>query len=452
MASERLVVVGGVAAGLSAASRARRLNPRLEILVYEKGPDISYSACGLPYLVAGAVPQADALRVYSPEFFRAQRNIQVFTHREVTEVSPSPRRVTVAARGGGLEEVAYDHLVLATGAEPAQPSIQGLDLQGVFHVNNLESTLALQRFLESARPRTAAIIGGGYIGLEMADALARRGIQVTLLDRSAGLFEAVDEEASAWIEREVTAHGVRVVKGAAVAALLGDRQAGVRRLAWENGESETQCVILATGVRPRTRLAEEAGIRLGSTGALAVNEYMETSAAGVLAAGDCVETTHRVTGRPVYVPLGTTANKQGRVAGENAAGGRARFAGIVGTAAVKVFSLEVARTGLSRTQAQQAGFSARVATVRAREHARYLGGKEILVCMIADRSSGRLLGAQMVGEEGVAKRIDVLATALQARMTVEQVASLDLSYAPPFSTVWDPVLIAAQEMLRELRR
>jgi CoA-dependent NAD(P)H sulfur oxidoreductase len=452
MASERLVVVGGVAAGLSAASRARRVNPRLEILVYEKGPDISYSACGLPYFIGGAVSQADSLRVYSPEFFRAKRNIQIFTHQEVAEISPSPRRVTVAVRGGGLEEVAYDHLILATGAEPARPPIHGLDLGGVFHVNNLEATLALQRFLESARPRTAAIIGGGYIGLEMAEALTRRGIQVTILERSAGLFEAVDEEAAARVEQEVTARGVRVVKGAAVAALLGNAQAAVRRVAWENGESEAECVILATGVRPRTRLAEEAGIRLGSTGALAVNEYMETSVAGILAAGDCAETTHLVSGRPVYVPLGTTANKQGRVAGENAAGGRARFAGIVGTAAVKVFSLEVARTGLSRAQARNAGFSPRVASVRARERAGYLGGKEILVQMVADGSSGRLLGAQMVGEQGVAKRIDVLATALHARLTVEQVAGLDLSYAPPFSAVWDPVLIAAQEMLRELRR
>lgn len=452
MAAERLVVIGGVAAGLAAASRARRVKPRLEICVYEKGPDISYSACGLPYLVGGEVAQADSLLIYTPEFFRAQRNIQVFTLQEVTEISPSPRRVAVAVRGGGLEEVAYDHLILATGAEPARPAIEGLDLAGVFHVNNLQSTLALQEFLRSVRPGTAVIIGGGYIGLEMAEALTKRGIQVTLLEREAGLFEGVDEEASAMIEKEVAERGVRVVKGAAVAALLGDAQGTVRRVAWEYGETETGCVILATGVRPRTRLAEDAGIRLGSTGAIAVNEYMETGTAGIFAAGDCAETTHLVSGHPTYIPLGTTANKQGRVAGENAAGGRARFAGIVGTAAVKVFSLEVARTGLRRDTAREAGFRVREATVRAREHSGYLGGKPILVHLVADAASGRLLGAQMVGEQGVAKRIDVLATALQARMTVEQVAALDLSYAPPFSTVWDPVLIAAQEMLRELRR
>jgi NADPH-dependent 2,4-dienoyl-CoA reductase/sulfur reductase-like enzyme len=455
MASERLVVVGGVAAGLSAASRARRVNPHIEILVYEKGPDISYSACGLPYFIAGLVPNADSLRVYSTEFFRTQRNIQVFTGHEVTEISPARRRVTVIPPAGGLEELHYDRLILATGAEPARPKIPGLDLGGVFHVNDLQSTLAFQHYLESERPRKAAIIGGGYIGLEMADALVTKGIEVTLLERSGVLFEAVDEDIAAPIEKELADHGVRVMKNAPVTALVGDRQARVRRVTWEHGPpgtAEVDCVILATGVRPRVKLAEEAEIKIGPTGAIAVNESMETSEAAVLAAGDCAETLNLVSGRPTYFPLGTTANKQGRVAGENAAGGRARFPGIVGTAACKVFSLEVGRTGLSLTEARIAGFQARAATVHAPARARYLGGKDIAVKMVADRASGRLLGAQMVGPEVVAKRIDVLATALQARMTAEQVAQLDLSYAPPFATVWDPVLIAAQEMVRELHR
>jgi NADPH-dependent 2,4-dienoyl-CoA reductase/sulfur reductase-like enzyme len=452
MHPERLVVIGGVAAGLAAASRARRVNPRLEILVYEKGPDISYSACGLPHFIAGLVADADALRIYSPEFFQSRRNIQVLTDREVTEISVGRRRVTVAARGAGLEEVHYDRLVISTGAEPARPAIPGLDLRGIYHVNDLQATLALKKFLETARPRKAAIIGAGYIGLEMAEALTARGLAVTIFERSKELFEFVDEDVAELVEKELEAHGVRLLKGATVAAFIGDRERRVRRMTWEAGETEVDCVVLATGVRPRVALAEAAGLRLGSTGALAVNEFMETSEAAIYAAGDCAEATHLVTGRPVYFPLGTTANKQGRVAGENAAGGRARFAGIVGTAAVKVFSLEIARTGLSLQQAREAGLAPRSATVRTASHARYLGGKEILVKMIADRASGRLLGAQMAGAEGVAKRIDVLATALHARMTVEQVAGLDLSYAPPFSTVWDPVLIAAQEMLRELRR
>ena len=451
MASERLIVIGGVAAGLSAASRARRVNSRLEIVVYEKGPDISYSACGLPYFISGLVAQADALRVYSPEFFARHRNIRVLTGHEVVEISPGRRRVTVAAPGGGLENVAYSRLLIAAGARPERPEIPGVDLTGVFHVNDLQATLALDRFLKSERPRNAAIIGGGYIGLEMAEALAARGLQVTLFERSALLFGGVDDEISSAVEAEMERHTVRVVKPAAIVALVGERQGRVRRLTWEGGSCETDCVILATGVRPRVKLAVEAEIGIGPTGAIAVNDRMETSAAAIYAAGDCAEATHRVSGRPVYIPLGTTANKQGRVAGENAAGGRARFAGVMGTAVSKVFDLEVARTGLSRAQAEEAGFAAAAASVHAPSRARYLGGKDMLVRLVADRASGRLLGAQMAGPEG-AKRIDVLAAALDARMTVEQVAELDLSYAPPFSTVWDPVLIAAQEMLRELRR
>ncbi|MGH9452675.1 MAG: FAD-dependent oxidoreductase [Terriglobia bacterium] len=455
MFSERLLVVGGVAAGLSAASQARRVNPHLEIIVYEKGPDISYSACGLPYFIAGAVQKADDLLVYSPEFFRERRNIQVLTHHEVQELSTSRRRVTVAVPGGNLLEAHYDHLVLATGAEPARPQIPGIELPGVFHVNDLQSALALDRSLEAGHPRKAVIIGGGYIGLEMAEALVGRGIQVTLVERSATLFEAVDEEISTIVDQELSTRGVKAMRGATVTALLAGSGGQVRRVVWDGGEgggAETDLVVLATGVRPRTRLAVEAGIQLGPTGAIAVNEFMETSAAAVFAAGDCAESMHRVSGRPTYIPLGTTANKQGRIAGHNAGGIRARFPGIVGTGVLKVFSLEVARTGLSLAEARDAGFRPRQAIARAASRARYLGGRDLTVKLVADPASGRLLGAQMAGPEGVAKRIDVFATALEARMTVEQISQLDLSYAPPFAPVWDPVLIGAQAMLRELKR
>jgi NADPH-dependent 2,4-dienoyl-CoA reductase/sulfur reductase-like enzyme len=452
MARERLIVVGGVAAGLSAASEARRRSPFMEVRVYEKGPDISYSACGLPYFIGGQVRDSGALLVHPPQFFRDERDIEIFTNHEVVELSAHRHRVTVLAPGGAPpEEIAYNHLVLATGAEPARPAIEGLDLRGVFNVNSLQSTLALKRHLESGRAHRAAIIGGGYIGLEMAEALKSAGLSVVLLERSPRLFEAVDEELVDVIRRELERNGVQVFTSAGVAALSGHAQGNVQRVHSEQGSFEANCVVLATGVQPRVKLAEEAGLQLGAGGAVAVNEYLETSTAGVFAAGDCADTFNLVSGRRCYVPLGTTANKQGRVAGENAAGGRARFAGIVGTAVVKVFELEVARTGLSNREAAEAGYRVAEATIRAAARARYLGGREILVKLIADRASGRLLGAQMAGPEGVAKRIDVLAAALHARMTAEQVYELDLSYAPPFSSVWDPILIAARQLLHALK-
>ncbi len=453
MRSGRLVVVGGVAAGLSAASQARRVAPELEIRVYEKGPDISYSACGLPYFIAGKIADANSLRVYSPEFFQSKRNIRVYTGREVSSISTGRRRVKVTQPfGKGADEVEYDRLILATGAEPVIPAVPGTDLQGVFHVNTLGSTLALSSFLQESRPRAAAIVGAGYIGLEMADALVARGLRVTLVERSGRLFGAVDDEISAVVETELERHGVAVLKGSAVAAILGSAEKRMCSLVVGSTPVEAGCVIMAAGLKPRVKLAEEAGIPLGSTGAIAVDEHLETSVPGVYAAGDCVESRHLVSGRPVYLPLGTTANKQGRIAGENAAGGGVRFAGVAGAAVTKVFQLEVARTGLCLWEASEAGYQAVAATIRSPARARYLGGTELMVRLVADRGSGRLLGAQLAGREGAVRRIDIVTTALQTRMTVEQFAQLDLCYAPPFSTVWDPLLIAAQEMLRNLKR
>ena len=451
MSRERLIVVGGVAAGLSAASQARRRNHEMEIRVYERGPDISYSACGLPYFVGGLVPDADTLRVHSPEFFRTERGIDVFTHHEVVEISTSRRRVSVVAPGGSPEDVYFDHLVLATGAEPAWPEIPGTGLKGVFHVNDLRSAIALKQHLESTTVQKAVIVGGGYIGLEMAEALKVDGRTVTLLERSPRLFEAVDEEIVQVIGHELSRNGVEVFTDASVAALAEDARGVVRRVHSEGASFEADCVVLATGVQPRAKLAQDAGIQLGAGGAVSVNEYQETSSAAVYAAGDCADTFNLVSGQRTYVPLGTTANKQGRVAGENTAGGRERFPGIVGTAVVKVFGLEVARTGLSSDEARAAGFRVAEANVKAPARARYLGGQDIVVKLIGDHSSGRLLGAQMVGPEGVAKRIDVLATALHSRLTAEQVYQLDLSYAPPFSTVWDPILIAARQLMHALK-
>ena len=451
MLANRLLVVGGQAAGLSAASRARRLDPRLHITVLEQGHHISYSTCGLAYLLSGQVRRAEDLLVYSAEFFREQRNIEVLVGMRAVEIEPGRRRVRALAVETGQEHLfPYDRLVLVTGARPDWPSIPGMDLPGIFQGNNLEGTLALQAFLESGqRPRRAAILGGGYIGLEYAEALRERGLEVVVLHSGSELLEGFDREITERVEQTLLRHGVEVFKGTPATAILG--QGRVQQVLSAAGRHEADLAVVATGVVPSAELAVSAGLGTAVAGTIAVDERMQTSLAGVYAAGDCAHTVHLVTGRPAYIPLGTTANKQGRVAGENAAGGNARFAGVVGTTVTRVFELECGRTGLSETEARAGGFRVVTAVVEHGSRAHYFGAKRIRVKLLADRDSGRLLGGQLVGEEGVAKRVDVLATALHARMNIEQLAGLDLSYAPPFAPVWDPLLIAANALGRKLR-
>jgi NADPH-dependent 2,4-dienoyl-CoA reductase/sulfur reductase-like enzyme len=430
----RLLVIGGVAAGLSAASRARRIDASLPITVVEKGPAISYAACGLPYLVEGRVREADDLIVYTPEFFRRERNIEVRTSAEVVAIE-HPRREAFLREG---ERLRYDRLVIATGARPDTAGIEGADLPHVFTLHTLSDGVRLREFLRERRPRRAVVAGAGYIGLEAVEALRANGLAVTLLAGGAGMLGRDDAE----LARMLAAHLERFrveVRPSVLRTITPDRA----------GDIACDLVVLATGMRPNVALAAEAGAALGPTGAIAVSDRMETSLGGVYAAGDCAETTHLVTGRPAWIPLGTTANKMGRVAGACAAGARERFAGIVGTAIVRVCGLGVATTGLSLDQARREGFDAAAARVTARERARYFRGRPTTIELVGDRRSGRLLGALVAGEGGVAGRINVAATALSRRMSVEDLEQLDLAYAPPFAPVWDPLLIAARK-LREL--
>ena len=426
----RLVVIGGVAAGLSAAARARRLDPGLEILVLEKGDTISYGACGLPFYIDGRVRDASDLIVYTPEYFRKERNITVRTGAEVASIEHARREVSL--KGG--ERVHYDRLVIATGARP-KAGIPGCDLPHVFRLHTFADGVRLKKHLAETRPKRAVVIGAGYIGLEAADALRRNGLAVTLIDSSDSLLHRDDPVLSASLEKHLRRHGVEV--------RLGERVASV-------ADIPCDLVLLASGLQPNAELAFDAGVKRGITGAIEVDERMQTSLGSVFAAGDCAETTHLVTGRPAYIPLGTTANKMGRVAGANAAGGRERFDGIVGTCIVSVFGLGIGMTGLSEAQARREGFSPVSTSIEARVRPRYLGGKNTKVELIADRSTGRLLGGVVTGEQGVAGRINVIATALHNRMTVDAFERLDLAYAPPFATVWDPLLIAAQQLAQKM--
>ncbi len=430
----RLVVIGGVAAGLSAASRARRLDPSLDILVLEKGSTISYGACGLPYYVEGRVESARQLIVYTPEYFRRERNIEVRTTAEVAAIS-HPRREVVLAGG---ERIKYDRLVVGTGARPDRGAIAGADAPHVFTLYTLDDTERLRAFLRERRPKRAAVIGAGYIGLEAADALRVNGLAVTLFASESDLLGRQDPELTKLLAKHLERFHVELRLNTPVRSLDG--------LGFD-------VVVLSSGLRPNVELAQEAGIEIGRTGAIRTSERMETNLTGVFAAGDCIETTHLVTGRPVWIPLGTTANKTGRVAGASAAGARERFPGIVGTSIVRVCGLAVAMTGLSVSQARKEGFDPVAARIQSLDRAKYFQWwvKPTTVELVADRRTGRLLGGTVTGfGDGVAGRINVTATALAAKMTVQDFEQLDLCYAPPFAPVWDPLLVAAQQLRKAI--
>jgi NADPH-dependent 2,4-dienoyl-CoA reductase/sulfur reductase-like enzyme len=449
MARERLLIIGGVAAGMSAASRARRLDPNLEVVVLEKGADVSYGACGLPYYISGRVGEASDLVVHTADFFRREREIDVRLRHKAIGIEPGRRVVQVEAEHGQNLEMHYDALVIATGGAPAV-EIPGSERENVFACGDLASAVRLRDFIEQKRPRRAAIIGSGYIGLEFADALAARGLEVTIVERGETVIDGLEPEIVAEVERVLAAHGVTVLKRAPATLIAGPEgelattvQHGLA------GSLPTDLVILATGIRPRTELAEAARISMGRTGAIAVDDAMRTNVGGIFAAGDCTEVQHLVAGCAAYIPLGTTANKQGRVAGENAAGGRARFAGVVGTLVTQVFELEIGKTGLSVDEAHGYGFHPASVAITTVSRAKYFGGKPLLAKIVWDKPSGRLLGCQFAGEDGAAKRVDAAAMALQARMRVADLLHSDLGYAPPFAPVWEALLIAANEAMKQ---
>lgn len=423
----RLLVVGGVAAGLSAATRARRLDPAMEIVVLEQGDDISYGACGLPYYIEGLVRRPEDLVVYTPEYFRKQRNITVRTGARVLHIHHG-RREAQLENG---ERIGYDRLVISTGARPWR-KLPGADQPHVFTLHTLDDGRRLKQFIEQRKPKKAAVIGAGYIGLEAADALQRNGLSVTVWEATPWVLNRHDAELVNMICGHLERHGVELKRGEAV----------------ENvDQTGADLVVLAGGIRPNVELAAEAGIELGRTGAIHVDERMETSLRGVFAAGDCVEAPHLVTGRPAYIPLGTTANKTGRIAGANAAGARERFAGVVGTAIVRVFDLGIGVTGLSEAQARKEGFDPVAARVEANARPHYFKGDKMTVELVMDRG-GRLLGGLCAGEGDTALRINVVAAALHAGMKLDDFEQLDLAYAPPFAPVWDPLLVAAQQLRR----
>jgi NADPH-dependent 2,4-dienoyl-CoA reductase/sulfur reductase-like enzyme len=431
----RLVVIGGVAAGLSAAARARRCDASLDITVLEKGDAISWAACALPYYLTGRIQSIDQVVAHTPESFRRERNINVRTGAHVVSIAHSRRQVALACG----ERVPYDRLVIATGAR-ADRSIDGAHHPNVFTLSTLEDACRLRRFLVERKPKRAAVIGAGYIGLEAVEALRTHGISVTLFDAANEILGRHDPALTDALRKHLKRYHVDVQLGTSVKSI---EPGGVDGCACD-------LVSLAAGMQPNAEMAAEAGIELGRTGAIRVNDRMETNLSSVYAAGDCTEATHLVTGRAVYLPLGTTANKTGRVAGANAAGKRERFPGVAGTSIVRVCGLGVGMTGLSEWQARKEGMDPVSARVESRDKPRYFLGDPVSVSLVADRRSGRLAGGTVLGREGTAGRVNVIATAITNRMRVDEFEQLDLAYAPPYAQVWDPILIAAQQLAKKL--
>jgi NADPH-dependent 2,4-dienoyl-CoA reductase/sulfur reductase-like enzyme len=450
--SDRVVVVGADAAGMSAASQAKRVDDSLEIVALERGTHTSYSACGIPYWVGGVVPDADALVARTPKQHRAN-GIDLRLRSEAMALDLDRREVEVRDHAGASTyRLGFDHLVLATGARPRQPDVPGVDAQGIHGVQTLDDG---ERLLESLErePRRAVVVGGGYIGIEMAEAMFLRGLDVTVLTRSAEPMATLDPDMGSQVHRAMEAIGIDVRTRVRLDGFETDEDGRVTAVVTDAGSFQADLVVLGTGVAPETTLAREAGLLLGRWGGLVTDLQMRVfDADGVWAAGDCVESIDLVSGNRVHVALGTHANKQGRVLGTNLGGGYATFPGVVGTAVSKVCELEIARTGLREADCDAVGYRWLAVTVDSTTRAGYYpDAAPITVKLVVEQRTGRLLGGQIVGREGAAKRVDILAVALWNRMTVEEIAMLDLGYAPPFSPVWDPVLIAARKAADAVR-
>ncbi len=439
----QLVIVGGVAAGMSAAAKARRCSEDARIIVFEKGPAVSYANCGLPYYLGGVIRRRQDLLVTDPEFLWQRFRIEAKVQHEVLDVDPAARTVTVRDLiADRTFTQAYDKLVLAPGAEAVLPPVAGADQPFVFVFKTLADTDRLAAFLDERRPQRAVVVGGGLIGVEVAENLVQRGLDVAMVEFLPRPLAFLDPEMAVPVIAHLQAKGVELHLGERVEGIESD---GTVALA-SGGKLPADLVVMAVGVRPNLELARRAGLAIGEAGGIVVDEYMQTSDPHILAAGDCVEKVNAVTGKRQLLPMAAAANKEGRAAGANAMGRRIAVRPYTGTVIVKVFDLAAAKTGLSEREAAQHGFSPVVSYVLDGHHAGYYPGARLLrLKLVADRDSGRLLGAQAVGEEGIDKRIDVISCAIYNRMRAEELLDLDLAYAPPFGLARDPVIVAGMQ-------
>jgi len=440
----RIIVIGGVAAGAKAAAKARRVDPNSEIIIYQDESEVSYSACGLPYVISGVIDDERKVVIRQPEDF-AKEGIRVFIRHRVIGIDTTRQQLMVRNLQDDAEAVvAYDRLIIATGARPIVPAVEGINLDGVLTLRTISDLARFKSRLTALQPKNAVIIGAGYIGLELAETFHELNIKTTIVEKAARILPKFDPEMAGLVHDHLLENQVEWVLGDGLARLQGEN-GRVTGVVTESGKRlPADLVVVAIGVRPNIELAKTSGIRLGTTGAIAVDSRMETNVAGIYAAGDCCETVNRITGAPTWMPLGDIANLQGRVAGENVAGGNAHFPGVFGTAIFKTFKLTVAITGLSEQSALESGFEPMAIVTKASDRARYYPGKQdFSLKLIANRKDGRLLGAQVIGFGGVDKMIDIAATALLGKLTCADLENADLAYSPPFSTVLSPIAVAA---------
>jgi NADPH-dependent 2,4-dienoyl-CoA reductase/sulfur reductase-like enzyme/rhodanese-related sulfurtransferase len=452
----RVVIVGGVAAGPKVASKIIRLCPEAEVTIVEKGKLLSYAGCGLPYYVSGVVKEQKELMstpvgtVRDPVFFQHVKNVKVLNETEATEIDRAGKRVRVRNLGQGRESwLSYDKLVLATGANAIIPPLPGTGLENVFTLQGVHDAEGIRALLAQEKARDVVIVGGGLIGVEVTEALVQRGCRVTVVEMMPQTLRILDPDMARLVERHMESHGVKVLTGTKVEAIEGDGV--VQSVLTSAGRLAADMVVLAIGVRPNVTLAQTAGLEIGPTGAIKVDDRMQTSDPDIFAAGDCVECRDLMTDGPSYVPLGSTANKQGRVAAVNICGGRDRFPGVLGSTVCKVFDFCVGRTGLNEAAARTQGYDVVSAIAPAPDKAHFMPGAKLLILkLMADRASRKLLGAQAVGPGAGDKRIDVAAMALTAGMTVDQLANADLCYAPPYAPAMDNILTAANVLRNKL--